>query len=117
MTIQDPAYRSAWFSWVALTLVGVELAMSIIYGAMNIDWRHPNISRSTEILLQVTTVAFAGTAFGASQWIWLRTRVYKAGWWIVITVVSWYCTLALFAVADSTVGHRYLDTSKPPAIL
>ena len=117
MTIQVPAYQRAWFSFVALTLVGVELAMLIVFSALNVDWSHPHSSKTAGILLQVATVAFAGTAFGAAQWIWFRTRVHKAGWWIIVTIISWYCSLLLFAVANWAFGDRYLDTDKMSATL
>ena len=116
MTIQVLAYRRAWFSWVALTLVGVELAMLIVYGVINMDWDH-HISKTAEILLELATIAFAGTAYGVSQWIWFRTRVHKAGWWIIVTIISWYCSLLLFALANWALGDRYLNTDKMSSTL
>lgn len=117
MTIHVPAYQRAWLSWVALTLVGVELAMLFVFSAISIDWSHTGISRAADILLGVATVAFAGSAFGAAQSMWFRTRVHKAGWWIVVTVVSWYCTVGMFWAASLIAGDRFQGHSNSSAIL
>ena len=80
---------------MAATMVGLQLAaFTIAFSAFNFeDQRWSGIATAT----------VAGGALGVAQWIWLRRRLVKGGWWIVSTLLGWY--LVLFLVTMDALYH------------
>jgi hypothetical protein len=36
-----------------------------------------------------------GTTTGIAQWIFLRTQIPQAGWWVIATSIAWYASLTI----------------------
>ncbi len=52
----------------------------------------------------VITLTLFGAALGATQWLFLRKRVYQAGWWIAISAVGWALGAALSNTSDAFIS-------------
>lgn len=82
--------RAGW--WVLASTVGWFVALNVS-GALDrvLDWT-----------LWYISGAVGGMAVGAAQWLVLRRRVARAGWWMLPTIAggctSWYSTLMLFEI-------------------
>jgi hypothetical protein len=95
----------AWTEWIALTIVGVALALIVFCVVLN-------NYLAKDLLGALVTIGVASTLYGAMQWIWLRRRMSKALWWIPATVLGWYMPVGLFfllKVATGKVDLVYLD--------
>lgn len=84
-----------WLGWVATASVGAGLVVVIVYFCFRFAetfTANDSLARGVADLL---SLGIAGIAFATVQWIWLRRRMKKAGWWIAATVVSWYVAIGL----------------------
>lgn len=88
-----------WLGWMAVTMAGVQLVVLIVcfYFAANLNdhwWG------------DLAMVSVAGISLGVCQWIWLRRRLDRAWWWIVLTLLGWYLAAPLVKVlgADDSTG-------------
>jgi hypothetical protein len=94
----------AWIGWVALTMVGVELAVLTFRFVLNNNYLAARVaehSARSAVTFEVT-IGVAATIYATMQWIWLRRRMSNALWWIPATVLGWYLAEGLFiAVAPA----------------
>jgi hypothetical protein len=90
--------RTVWATWmwwvlasvagVALTFVvtsALALAAGAVFGGAAVD--------------KVPFVAFVGLGLGVTQWLELRGRMPKAGWWVLASAGGWVAAYATAAVA------------------
>ena len=76
-----------WLSWVVASMAAILISFGIIYASVFI---------ATVVFPGINEDRFAGglmlpivgTAMGALQWLVLRTRIVKSGWWVVATAVG-----------------------------
>jgi hypothetical protein len=99
---------NAWITWVALTMVGVDLALIVFCAVLN----NYLIDRLAEHFAgAVVTIGVAATLYATMQWIWLRRRMSNALWWIPATVLGWYLAAGLFWL--TAVALEKLDPKNP----
>jgi hypothetical protein len=85
---------NAWITWVALTMVGVELAVLTFGVVLNLAG---GVATKIGDFAEVeVTIGVAATLCATMQWIWLRRRMSNALWWIPATVLGWYLAEGLF---------------------
>lgn len=74
--------------WVPATMVG--------YAALNVaGWIWLLSVEPPPWLAGSTSFVLVGLVLGVAQWLVLRGRVERAGWWIAISVAGWTLALAL----------------------
>lgn len=78
--------------WAAATIGGWLLGLLVITAANRLHWSGPF---STFAALGVV-----GLSIGAAQWLLLRRRVRRAGWWVAANAAGW-ALLSLFSAANS----------------
>jgi hypothetical protein len=61
-------------------------------------WSLPYETSPSQVRL-LTTLSF-GLFLGVCQWIVLRGRIARAGWWIPISIAGWVLALALMAASE-----------------
>ncbi len=89
---QYPGQAPGW--WILASTVGWLASWAVIVSGLLIP---PNPG-SVETLLASTVI---GAIMGVAQWLVLRRLVYRAGWWVMASVVGW--VVALSGVLGSTV--------------
>jgi hypothetical protein len=97
-TLPEPRKYSTdwlfWLKWVAASLAGILLGVGILYGLIFIG---------NAILPGFNEDRFAGwimfpilaTMLGAAQWLVLRERIPRSGWWILATAAGLNAGIAL----------------------
>ncbi len=76
-----------WLGWVAASEIGILLAACAMVGSIFIA-KATVAGVNEDRLAGVLLFPILGASLGASQWVVLRTRISKAGWWILATVVG-----------------------------
>lgn len=100
--------------WIPATMVGCVL----VFGAMIILER---VFGPTYLMVWNGALGFAsiGGAIGLSQWLFLRQRILRAGWWVLASVLGW--SLAVLgrwtAVVSGSVVAQMLSAILPPAVI
>lgn len=89
-----------WIRWVVLSAVGVAggLAAGLALGA-------PIESIVGMMLVTPTVMAIAGSILGASQWLWLRRRLRRSGWWILASALGLGIGLTAGVVVVEFIGR------------
>jgi hypothetical protein len=80
-------------SLVGFVPLGWALAMADTHGDTISVW---NFALPTRIIVLVS-VAVAGAAAGAMQWLVLRHWVSRAGWWVLASSISWVVSTYVYA--------------------
>lgn len=70
--------------WVAATFGGWVLGMLLIVISGRLTW----MDASTTLGLDIIFILI-GFSIGAAQWLLLRKRLPRAGWWIVANILGW----------------------------
>ncbi len=83
--------RMGW--WVAATAAGWLLGLFVTLTPGWLHWTSPFSSLDWAFLV-------LGVSIGVAQWLLLRRRLPRAGWWIAANVASW-SLLALIVVGNS----------------
>jgi hypothetical protein len=87
--------------WVAATAAGAALAWMIGLVPMLTDGRLFQLP----IVLVVASVALLGAALlgsiGTAQWLVLRRRIDRSGWWIASTAAAWTFGLIVFTAVTT----------------
>ena len=100
--------------WILATMGGCILVfgfMALMAGVYDLV--------SFPFLINALTFAVIGGLIGFSQWLFLRRRIPKAGWWILASFLGW-CLAALGAFTDmrfDSVLAQLTAVSVPPAIV
>ncbi len=76
-----------WLGWVAASEIGILLAVGAMVGSIFVA-KATVTGVNEDRLAGVLLFPIVGASLGASQWAVLRTRISKAGWWILTTVVG-----------------------------
>lgn len=95
MTGQVPIDWKGWLGWVAVTMVGAGLVVVIVYFCFPLAEIFTTNGSLARLVVELLSLGIAGTSFATMQWIWIRHRMRKGGWWIAATVVSWYVVIGL----------------------
>jgi hypothetical protein len=87
-----------WLSWFVATAVGWAIGW-ILAGVIQ-EPIHRSIGRDYGFVMAEMAAGAAGWALtgliiGIGQWLAIRSRVRRAGWWVVATVVGWTLVGAL----------------------
>ena len=87
-----------WFMWVIASTSAILISAGVIFGLIfTAKAISPSINEDRfagGIMLPITA-----TIFGVCQWLVLRSRISKSGWWIPATVVGLGGGIALATVA------------------
>jgi len=106
-------YLPKMSGWILATMAGCVL----VFAAMGLLTR---VFKDAFLTLWNGTLAFAaiGGVIGLSQWVFLRQRIPKAGWWILASVLGWGLAVlgSLTSVRNSGAVVQLLTLSLPPAI-
>jgi hypothetical protein len=76
-----------WLSWVAASMAAILLGFGIIYASIFLA-KAVVPGTNEDRLAGGLMIPVVATALGALQWLVLRTRILKSGWWIVATAVG-----------------------------
>ncbi len=87
----QPKTSGFWALWIIVTAVSSIISTSIL---MNIN------SLSLELMIFINSLII-----GIGQWVLLKNKIYRSGWWIAATVLAWAMgtLLAVLLSADSIV--------------
>jgi len=98
-----------YVGWIALSVAGVLLGMASIY--VLIFAAKALVPGTNEDRLMGSALwPVLGAFIGAGQWLLLRGRVPRAGWWIPLTAAGlWGGTTLAFRVVGSELPIRQLD--------
>lgn len=96
-----------WLGWLAATMVGTELVVLIVYFLFPYIVGDPLKGSLIQRLLWIVLIGLPGPAIATMQWICLRRRIRKAGWWITVAVVGWYMVLGLSALRSLPAVERF----------
>jgi hypothetical protein len=75
-------------------MVGAELVALIVHFLLPVS----DSLNLTQQLGAIALIGMPGPTIATMQWIWLRRRMRKAGWWIAAAVAGWYVVLGLSAL-------------------
>ena len=76
-----------WLSWVAASMAAILLGLAIIYTTIFLS-KAIVPGTNEDRLAGAIMIPVVATVLGALQWLVLRTRIVKSGWWIVATAVG-----------------------------
>jgi hypothetical protein len=107
MASRVPIDWKGWLWWVAAMIVGANLVVIIVYFSFPFVETFTAKDSPAQIALELLSLGIAGTTFATMQWIWLRRRMRKPGWWIAATVVSWYVAIGLDFLVSSLPLNRF----------
>jgi len=85
--------RSAW--WILATAVGWAIGLMTCRAL-------------GEIMGTAVYGAVLGAVIGTAQWFFLRTHVYRAGWWILASTVGWIVAYAAYQAASTRFETLYV---------
>jgi hypothetical protein len=80
-----------WSGWVAVNILGLAPGPLIVVAFVTSsfgDW------------VLGPALVIAGGILASGQWVWLRRRVKKAGWWIAAAVAGWILVTGVVALLD-----------------
>lgn len=89
------ADRRFWLNWVAASTAAILLGFTILYAGILLA-KIIMPSTNEDSLMSVLTFPVLATVQGALQWLVLRTRIPRTGWWVLATGGG---TLAAVALA------------------
>ena len=94
--------------WVLASAVGLATGLGAVFGSeatMPEVWRF--IWRFSHSLSMERAIAgaMAGTAIGLAQWLVLRKRIQKAGWWVLASAAALAMVGGLSTVVDDVLWH------------
>jgi hypothetical protein len=82
-----------WLSWVAASTAAIVLGSLLLYGMVFAAKAvAPGVNEDRWLGWAIFLVL--GTMLGAAQWIILRRRLRRAGWWIPATAGGWIVVIA-----------------------
>jgi hypothetical protein len=109
-----------WLSWVVASTAAILLASAIIYASIFIA-KAVFPGTNEDRLMGGLMFPILGTVLGALQWLVLRARIPKSGWWVLATGVG---TLGAIGVAAGLVqaisratGRQWNWDSKPEILV
>jgi|MudIll2142460700_1097286.scaffolds.fasta_scaffold66000_3 hypothetical protein len=83
-----------WLKWVAASLAGLLLGFGILYGLIFLGKAVlPDFNEDR--FFGWLMFPFLATLLGAAQWLVLRQRIPRSGWWILATVAGLNAGVAL----------------------
>lgn len=93
---REPFDWNAWLWWVSLTALSTLTAIFVILfivgnlGLSALSGVGDGESASTAFPVAIAPVfALGGAIIGAAQWLVLRGRIKRAGWWVLATAGGW----------------------------
>jgi hypothetical protein len=108
-----------WLSWVAASMGAILLSAGIIYASIFLAKAVvPGTNEDT--LAGGLMIPVVATVLGALQWLVLRTRILKSGWWIVATAVGMLGGVGVAGVLNQTINRatgRQWNLDSIPEIL
>lgn len=109
-----------WIRWVIASTGAVLLGFGILYASVFLAKATvPGANEDT--LVGVLMFPVLATVLGALQWLVIRTRIPKAGWWIPLTVVGMLAAMPVAAglvqVINRTMGSQWSWESMPEVLL
>ena len=80
-------------SWIAASIAGWILTIAILYGAAQLSRGFRDALLGPAALLLM--VAILGLGLGGMQWLFLRRRVHRAGWYVLASMLGWLTVLII----------------------
>ena len=77
----------AWLSWLAATMIGIELLMAIVYSGFSLA-DSASLGTFAERVIETVSVVIGLAAYSACQWIPIRSHLPKYQWWVPATVLG-----------------------------
>jgi len=93
----QPGWRF-WLAWMFATIVGVVVYMIVIPPILSaISERSSGMGGEpwTRIAISAVSAITLGATIGATQWLVLRRRLPRTGWWVLATLIGYSIPLAL----------------------
>jgi hypothetical protein len=107
-------YLPKMSGWILATMVGCLL----VFAAMGLLTQ---VFEGVFLTLSNGTLALAavGGVIGLSQWVFLRRRIPKAGWWVFASILGWGLAVlgSLTSVRNSSALAQLLTAILSPAIV
>jgi hypothetical protein len=93
-----------WLMWVIASTAAILISAVVLYGLIFIAKAiYPSINEDRAFGISMFPVI--ATMFGVLQWLVLRKRIPKSGWWILATVIGLGGGIALAVVAAQAFSH------------
>ena len=99
-----------WLRWVIASTGAILLGFGILYASVFLA-KAAVPGTNEDRLVGVLMFPVLATVLGALQWLVIRTRIPKAGWWVLLTVVG---MLAAMALAPGVLQVKVTASLEPP---
>ena len=99
LVLRQRIARAGW--WVPATVLSSAVVGGVIVAVGSSGGRDWNVTWSADpgrVVVGLAGMSLFGTVLGALQWLVLRRRVARAGWWVLAGGVSWITGAPLGAV-------------------
>jgi hypothetical protein len=93
-----------WLMWVVASMAAILLSAVVLYSLVIIA-KAISPSLNEDRVFGVLMFPIIATMFGVLQWLVLRKRIPKSGWWILATMVGLGGGVALAVVAVQAFSH------------
>ncbi|MGD1991967.1 MAG: hypothetical protein PVI59_02130 [Anaerolineae bacterium] len=88
-----------WLGWEAANVVGTILAAAAAWGALGLMLlMGVDLDGVPGIAIWPAVALLVGGVLGTAQWLMLRRRLPRSGWWVPTTLVGWGVGFATFAL-------------------
>jgi hypothetical protein len=93
--LQERVHLSGWWVLASMVGAGVGWAVGWVVGwalgevvgwVLDVDWV---ASTWAVVIAVIVGGAVVGIAIGTAQWLILRERVHRSGWWVLANVLGW----------------------------
>jgi len=108
-----------WLRWVIASTGAILLGFGILYASVFLA-KAAVPGTNEDRLVGVLMFPVLATVLGALQWLVIRTRIPKAGWWVLLTVVGMLAAMALapgvLQVISHAMGRQWSGESMPEVL-
>jgi hypothetical protein len=114
-----PPTRLFWLGWVAASTAAILLGFVILYVLVGLA-KAVLLGVNEDRLFGFLMFPVLATVLGAGQWLVLRTRIPRSGWWVLATGVGMLIGVALasgIVQVSSRVTEQSWDWGFQPGIL
>jgi len=109
-----------WLRWVMASTGAILLGFGILYASVFLA-KAAVPGTNEDRLVGVLMFPVLGTALGVLQWLVIRTRIPKAGWWVLLTGAGMLAAMPVAAgvveVINRAMGSQWSWESMPEVLL
>jgi len=106
--------RAGW--WVLAGTVGCSVAWVVGYGVAVAAGYSETTEGFAAVLGLTLVAALGGAAAGILQWLVLRRRISRAGWWVLASTVGWGLGIAIAATLEEVVAGGSILVAGGPVL-